>query len=331
MHQLRAVFLSGYLEVAEEVGLDGWRMLREVGIGPPALADPENRVPADAVVKVLERSAELSGNASFGLMMAERRTYSSIGAVSLLLERLPNLREVVRMAVAYRSHLGDIFLLNLQEYGDTAVIQHELAPGFLSVQASDLTNGISYRTLTGVSGNRWRPLAVHTTHKAPADLTVWRRMYPMKIEFESSFNGFSCTTASLLESLPLADPIMAQNVRRLLGLVPIPSGLEETGERVRRSIAVLLPSGRVTLRDVAANVAISARSLQRRLDEEGRNYGELLNEVRKELAADYLANSDHPVTTVAALLGYGSLSSFTRWFTAEFGAPPRAWRAARSD
>jgi len=329
MHQVRAELLAGYLDVAHDVGLDGMRLLREFGITDAALADPENRLPADSVIKLIERSADLSGNASFGLMMGERRTLSRLGPVSLLLERLPNVREVVRMGGAYRRHFGDVIEISFQEYGDTTVIQHELAPGFFSVQASDLINGAGHRTLTGVSAGRWKPLAVHTTHKAPADLTVWRRLYPCDIEFESSFNGFSCTTASMAEPLPLADPVMTQNARRLLALVPLAAGPELVSERVRRSIAVLLPSGRVTLRDVADHVAISARSLQRRLDEEGHNFGELLNDVRRELAAGYLSTSGQPVTSVAALLGYGSPSSFTRWFTAEFGATPRAWRAAR--
>lgn len=329
MQQVRAELLIGYLEVAEAVGLDGTRILSEGGISLAALADPENRLPGDAVIKVLERSADLSGNASFGLMMAERRTFAAIGPVSLLLERLPNVREVVRMGIAYRRHFADIIELSFQEYGDTTVIQHELTPGFFSVQASDLINGISYKTLTSTSGGRWKPLAVHTTHKAPQDLSVWRRFYPMEIEFESSFNGFSCTTAAMLAPNPNADPIMVQNARRLLGLVSLAGGPQPVSDRVRRSIAVLLPSGRVTLRDVAEHVAISARSLQRRLDEEGHNFGELLDDVRKELAAGYLSSSDQPVTTVASLLGYGSPSSFTRWFTSEFGITPRAWRAAR--
>ena len=54
----------------------------------------------------------------------------------------------------------------------------------------------------------------------------------------------------------------------------------------------------------------------------------LLNAVRRELAARHLANPANSLTQVAGLLGYAQLSSFTRWFIAQFGAPPTRWRAA---
>src|SRR5690606_39971262 len=76
MHQMRAVTLSNYLEVATFAGLDGRRMLRQAGISLEALQHPETRIPASAVVRLLERSAAESGCESFGLLVAERRTFA---------------------------------------------------------------------------------------------------------------------------------------------------------------------------------------------------------------------------------------------------------------
>src|SRR5688572_14286621 len=95
MHQVRAVTLTGYLEVARFVGLDGRRMLRQAGISLEALEDPENRIPAAPIVRLLENSAEQSGCENFGLLMAEARSFASVGPLSLLLERLANAREIV--------------------------------------------------------------------------------------------------------------------------------------------------------------------------------------------------------------------------------------------
>jgi AraC-like DNA-binding protein len=49
--------------------------------------------------------------------------------------------------------------------------------------------------------------------------------------------------------------------------------------------------------------------------------------VKRDLAVRYLANPTYSKTEIARLLGYGQLSSFTRWFIAEFGAPPTRWRS----
>jgi AraC-like DNA-binding protein len=321
--------LTDYVDVARSVGLDGARMLREAGFAPEALADPENRLPADAVIKLLERSAEMSGNDSFGLLMAERRTFAKLGPVSLLLERLPNLREVVMTCIAYRGHLNDVTTISLEESEGTSIIRLDLLPGFWSVQAGDLFVGIAHRVLDGASHGRWRPSAIHVMRKPPKDLSIWKRFFPARIEFESAFNGLSCSSASLREPNPLADEAMARNARRLLGTVPLDTLPHPVSDGVRRAIGQLLPGGRATLDQVAGHQGMSVRSLQRRLEEEGETFGDLLNEVRRDLAVAYLGSSAQPVTTIAALLGYSSPSSFTRWFAATFGTTPQAWRANR--
>ena len=74
-------------------------------------------------------------------------------------------------------------------------------------------------------------------------------------------------------------------------------------------------------------MGLRARTLQRLLEREGRTFATLLNEVRRELALRYLASSTHNVTAIAQMTGYATPSSFTRWFAAEFGTAPAAWRA----
>jgi len=327
MQQMRAVTLRGYVEVANSVGLDGARMLRQAGISLESLEDPENRLPAGAVVRLLERSAEDSGCESFGLLLAERRTFASLGPVSLLLERLPTLRAVVRASIVFQRHLNDVATISLEEHDDTCLIKLDLWPEYWGAQTIDMLVGIAYQVILGASGGRWKPACVHTMRKAPADLTVWRRLFAVRVEFESNFSGFSGSNESLLIPLPLADEAMAHNAHHLLRLLPLPSGPEPIGDRVRRTISLLLPSGRATVDQVAAHLGLSARSLQRRLDEEGLQFAELLSGVRQELAAAYLTTSARPVTSVAALLGYSSPSSFTRWFASAFGVAPQVWRA----
>ena len=122
---------------------------------------------------------------------------------------------------------------------------------------------------------------------------------------------------------------MARNARRLLEMVPVRQKTAPVSERVRRAINLLLPSGRANVQTVAASFGVSPRSLQRSLAKERHRFGDLLDGVRQELAKAYLANSTHSITSVAAMLGYGSPSSFTRWFVSAFGCSPQSWREGR--
>jgi AraC-like DNA-binding protein len=324
---MRAVTLASYVEVANSVGLDGPRMLRHAGIAPDALADPENRLPARLVIELIDRSAELSGCDSFGLLLAERRSFASLGPLSLLLERLANVREVIQAAIDFEKHMNDIVAISLEDVGETCLIRLDLAPGFWSVQAFDNVVAIAYRILVAASGGRWQPDCVHLVRRAPEDAAPWRRLFAAAIEFGATFNGLSSTGAAMRVPNPNADEVMARHARQLLHLVPVDSAEDAVNERVRRAITLLLPSGRATIDQVATQLGLSARSLQRRLDDEGHQFGELLGWVRRELAAAYLAQSAHPITTIAGLLGYASPSSFTRWFAGTFGSSPQAWRS----
>jgi AraC-like DNA-binding protein len=74
-------------------------------------------------------------------------------------------------------------------------------------------------------------------------------------------------------------------------------------------------------------MGVHPRALQRELAGDGRSFAELLDEVRRELAQRYLANPTMPIGSVGQMIGYSTPSSFTRWFQAEFGKTPAAWRA----
>lgn len=329
MPELRAVTLSSYLEVAASVGLDGYWMLRHAGISPSALKDKENRMPADAVLGLLEHSARRSGYDSFGLLMAQSRSFASLGPLSLLLERVDTLREVVREAMTRRRLMNDVHLLDITEVDGTAMIQIDLLPQYASTQTTDFVVGIAYGVFTGASGGQWTPASVHLTRQAPEDLGAWRRFFAAPIEFQSTFNGFSCTSASLDRPIPLANAEMADNARRLLDLVVLPPAEALVTDRARRAITSLLPSGQFSLQAVATKLSLSPRAVQRELEAEGQSFARLLREVRRDLARNYLKSSAHSITAIAEQLGYASPSAFTRWFSGEFGTSPQAWRKAQ--
>jgi len=325
--QVRAVGLTSYFDVASYAGLDPYEMLRLVQISPDQLADPENRIPAQAFCRLLEESARASGCDTFGLAMAECRTFASLGPISLLLEHLGSAREVIDAVTEYRRHLNDVIILGVEEEGDEEIIRVELLAKFATPQTSDLTLGIAHVALTGASRFRWRPLAIHFSHSAPHDDARHKRFFGVPVEFGSAFNGFSCSREAMGSEWPWANETMAAHARRLLKLVPLTPQAAPASESVLRIISLLLPAGRATLSHVAAHIGKSPRSLQRNLAQEGRNFGELLNEVRRSLVVQHLVANTKSITWIAAMLGYFSSSSFSRWFISEFGVPPRVWRA----
>jgi len=329
VHQVRAASLACYLDVSRQVGLDTGAMVREAGLQCSWLADPDMRVSAGSAVELLELSAERSGCESFGLLMAEARAFTSIGPLAVLLERLETVGEVIDALIRYRRHMNDIIDVSMEAIDGTSIIRTELIPEFARTQALDYTLGYCFQVLKSVSGGRWAPSLVHLVRKAPADLSVPRRLFQAPLEFESSFNGFSCPTELLAMKNPMANAEMARQIEGLLQLVPLEDEEAPFSDRTRRLVTLLLPKGNATVEQVASSLGISPRALQRSLEQEGQNFALLLNEARRELAQRYLTSSSRSITAVAELTGYASLSSFSRWFAREFGTSPLSWRAAQ--
>lgn len=99
-------------------------------------------------------------------------------------------------------------------------------------------------------------------------------------------------------------------------------------ERVRAALLELLPAGDSSMEAVSNELAVSTRTLQRRLKGEGTSFQEVLNNTRESLARHYLSNSDLPAGEISFLLGYEDQHSFYRAFNAWTGLTPMRARAA---
>ncbi|HEV2817163.1 MAG TPA: AraC family transcriptional regulator [Allosphingosinicella sp.] len=325
--QVRAATIATYVEVARFVGLDPYAMLSRAGISPAMLADPDNILPGQPVGLLLEDSARESGCEGFGLLMAESRSLASLGPLSLLLRHQGTAREVIEAIIRYQGLLTEVFAFSLEDDGDQAIIRVGFVAGFGRRQGIEYAMGLICRATSEVVGGRWHPDCAHFLHAAPEDLSIHRRLFQCPLLFDSDFSGFACAAAALDAPNPAAESAMARHAQRYLEmLIPDPADGTIT-ERARRSLYLLLPAGRSTLDQVGRNLGLHPRALQRGLEKEGRSFGTLLNEVRRELALRYLSNQDHSVSAIAQMTGYASPSSFTRWFAGEFGLSPAAWRA----
>jgi len=119
---------------------------------------------------------------------------------------------------------------------------------------------------------------------------------------------------------------MAKYAESFMDALPKP-GRSSVVQDVRRSVYLLLPMGRASIEQVASGLGVNARTLQRRLDDAGVSFSTILNDVRRELAQRYIENTTYSMGRVAAMLGYANLSSFTRWFTAQFERAPSRLRS----
>jgi len=323
---LRAVSLTNYVAVARFAGLDPGAMLLRAGLSPKLSDDPDLRIPARPVVKLFANSAELSGFAGFGLLMAECRTLSTLGPASLLLRHQPTVGAMMKTAIRAQRHFSDVVHLALEDDGETAILRWDFLPEFAEPQWVEYSVAIAMHSFSEATRGRWHPENVHFTHLQPHDVTWHKRVFQCELEFDADCIGLSFPTAMLDVPNVLANPPLAVHAERLLGMVPTGRPVGSVTERARHAIFLLVHSGGATVEKVGETLGLHPRALQRLLGREGWTFAQLLNETRRELAQRYLIGAHHSLATISHLAGYSSQSAFTRWFVGEFGQSPMAWR-----
>nr|WP_229256743.1 MULTISPECIES: AraC family transcriptional regulator [Duganella] len=97
-------------------------------------------------------------------------------------------------------------------------------------------------------------------------------------------------------------------------------------ERVRGTLLEAIPAGDVSMQSVSRKLAVSVRTLQRRLQDEGTSFQQTLDGLRQSLAHHYLRNTEMSSAEISFLLGFEDSNSFARAFQVWTGKTPHAVR-----
>lgn len=147
-----------------------------------------------------------------------------------------------------------------------------------------------------------------------------------EIELGAEDTGFALAKADADRALPAFDPMLAaaadQIATAALAHAPRPNALAAT---VSAKIESLLPND-VGAEAIAAALKMSARTLQRRLEDEGVRFGGLLDDTRARVAKRLLADPMLSLAEIAYRVGFADLATFSRAFKRWTGAPPGTFR-----
>ena len=327
---IRGAVLSGYVDVAKSVGLDPYAMITRCGVPAACLTDPEVKVSAVAVVRLLEESAQRSGKLDFGLRLAERRSLSNIGALALLVREQPTIRRAIEVLIGYMYLHSEALLLSLEEEGETAALKLAVDVGrpVPARQGIELGLGFLHRSLQQLLGKSWKPQGIYFTHARPTRTDAYRRFFATPVEFNQEFNGIVCYPRDIDAAVPASDPAMARHVQQYLDTIASRPHTT-TSAKVRECVYLMLSSGLCSAAHVAKRLGTDRRTIHRHLAKEGETFTSLVDSVRSELVTRYIENRDHPLSGTADLLGFSAQSAFSRWFRAKFGCSVSEWRAGQ--
>jgi AraC-like DNA-binding protein len=174
---------------------------------------------------------------------------------------------------------------------------------------------------------RMVPRRIAFGHAAPRDVSVHQELLGRAPEFEASFDGFEAEVAWLAEPVRNVNTKLrayferqCERAREAFSSDPAFTAL------VRQQLAARMEGGTLSMAEVARSLGTSQRSLHRRLSDEGTSFNDLLDEVRRQFAEQYLGRPRLAISEVAYLVGFNDPSAFFKAFRRWTGVTPSEFR-----
>ncbi|WP_027476612.1 AraC family transcriptional regulator [Curvibacter gracilis] len=324
MPTTRSAALTNFERVASECGLDASALVKEVGLPQRCLSDPDLLIAASAISQLLELASQRAKEPAFGLRMAASRRLSNLGPLGLLLRDQPTLRKALETLVENVHTHNSAMTVSLVQTGPWMAIREETLPDLrhMSRQATELAMATTFNFLRIFLGESWSPKAVTFRHLAPPNATWHRRVFGCPVSFGQEFNDILCNAQDLEAPNPGADPVMARYSQRLLEAEH--NHRSSMSDQVKNLMVLLMPRGHCRVEVVAQHLGVDRRTVANRLAKEGSSFKALMNQMRKELLANYMLDGARPFSDIAILLGFSELSAFSRWHRTHFGFTARS-------
>ena len=319
-------------------------VLQAAGITPDLLVQPTARVPAAAFARLWIAVARLLDDEFFGLDARRMK----VGTFAMLCHALAG-AATVGAALRQANRGFGLFLddmdvgLRISSGSASLVVTSRIAASRLALQphdpaaldarrfADETLLVMLHGLLCWLAGRRVPISRLDWAHPQPAHADEYRRMFSPVLRFDAPATALHFD-ARVLQAAVGMD---AARLKAFLRDAPqsiflkqvVASGLSD---RVRRHCRTALDQGSAapTLAVLAAALQLSAATLRRRLEDEGSSWGQLKDEVRRDLALHLLAAGHMSVGDIAARLGFNDASTFYRAFRKWTGSAPGAWRSA---
>jgi AraC-like DNA-binding protein len=308
-------------------------LLRHVGLSERDLKERQDRVSAAAQARLLELAADALHDRALGFHLATETNPRGAGLLFYVASAAKDLGEAISLFARYCRIVNEAVRVQLTRRSHDLVVELRLVgvPRFQAAQNTEFAIAVIINALREIAGPYVHPTKITLAHVLNSDFPEFERFCGCPVEFGGSSDQLIFSHDSL------AAPLLTQDEHLLNTLRPIcddAAKLRETSPGslralVENEVQKLLPNGPARRRDVAKKLAMSTRTLARKLASEGTTFEDVVDELRRSLALQYITTPGVSLSQIAWLLGYEGSNSFNHAFRRWTGGPPSAARVER--
>ena len=321
-------YASALIELAAELGVPRDELLQTARIKPQVLEAPNGRLSFIDFNQLASTALSRCNEPALGLVLGQRLNVSSHGILGYAVLSSATLDQAIQFALKYYRVLGLAFELERLESDERVELRaSEAMPlGPMSRFAAEGLLCSLHSIAQFLLGERMQGIEVGFAYPAPLYAERYHEVFGPNVQFDQPYHRISIPKHYLQRSMALANPatvqMCEQQCEALLASLDVQDALLT---RVRR-LLLARPGDFPDLNSAAKALHTSSRSLRRHLSAMGTSYQQVLDDVRKRLALQYLSTTHLPLYEIAYLLGFSDASNFRRAFKKWTGRLPSGYR-----
>ena len=324
--------LRQYVRYADAKGIAVDPLFEKAGLKPEILDSDEGRIDGEQLQAFIHLLAEHTGNPVLGLETGDYVQPGSYSVLGYITMSCATLGEAVTRIAPYEKLVGDMGTTRLKMKGDSATLiwTCNFTDSVVWPQVVDnvFASWINYARWLADSTDA-TPLEVRLRRPSPGPEheEAYAVRWQCPVQFDAEEDSVTFAQSLLATRLRQPDPLLRKTLEaHALSQLALLDTDTDLTSRVKQSIQKQLADG-ITRQDmVAEDLGMTSRTLQRKLSQEGVSYQKLLDEVRQQMAEDYLQNTGMSIPDIALRLGYSETTSFHRKFKAATGKTPGDFR-----
>ena len=314
--------------ILESKGVDPAPVFRNAGLDPRLWNQPGARFSVAALDQAWADATKITRDPCIGLKAAGYVNPASLQALGFAWLASDSVFDALSRLVRYSQLLSDGLLLELAVSGQDCrlVIDYSVEDlGNMPVRIDAFFAGILAlsRMITTDSLNA---TALSLRHSPPPCAKEFDRLFGTSVRFDAVEDSITFARDAAERPLPTGNRWLARKSDQVIDDYLQRFNSDTFADRVRSRLIDLLPSGAFSEREIAAALYLSARTLQRRLSDEGTSFKSVLDEARQVLATRYIGEDRLSIKETSYLLGFSEPSNFSRAFKRWTGTTPARFR-----
>jgi AraC-like DNA-binding protein len=290
------------------------------------------RIESHKITSLFKLAVDATQNPAFGLKVASHIHPAGLHALGYSLFASSTLEDFsLRLARFFRA-LSDNANLRLEESDDSFQLYVEVINPNLSLETVDGFISVIIKICRYIYYPDFSPRAIELVRPEPeSHKEDYSEFFRAQVQFSRPHNIIHFPAKDMRQPLPAADTELARRNDEIV--IEHLARLEKNDlvRQVEALIIQMLPSGECTKDKIAVRLNMSPRSLQNKLEQRQTSYKEILDQLRTNLACQYMSQKNLSISEITYLLGFNDTSNFSRAFRGWVGLTPSEYRDRQSE